>query len=534
MPEFHPYQFGNADLTDTGNARRLIDKHKTDILYMPGFGWGAWDEQRGLWIVDVGKKGDAEAYVTRLATNTATLPLKGLQEIDEDMSDKLKQKIGSQNAKIENWVNSSQNMPNLTRTLSRASKENDIRFDATRLNADPFLFHAANCVIDLRTGEARGGHREDYITVASPVVYDENAPYPSKFMDFLYTTCDGNEAKMEYLLWMYAYSLIGHNRNALIFFFIGNGRDGKSTVMRVNREMLGKDMAMLTDSSLLQLSGNPKHARNELATFQNKHLIVFSESAAIARLDEDTVKRFTGESDIRGEAKFQEAAEFRLSGHGVLLTQHKPTIADQSRGMWERLRLVHFHHYYDEEVRNPNFYEDVLADELSGILKLSVETWVKHKDVKNGTDYHLVYPEMREALDVYRDDSDYFGLFANDCLLFEPDGFLPDIALKIVAKEWGTDNSYKPFEEPSPKYIKKQVENYVLNRAVKHPVVGGKQHRVDRNDFNLNPGDNNVLRGFEGIKLSSTGWGYYRRAQLPSGANRRYLEDQGKQWARER
>jgi len=54
---------------------------------------------------------------------------------------------------------------------------------------------------------------------------------------------------MEYLLWMFGYSLVGHNRNALIFFFIGKGRDGKSTVMRVNRDMLGHSMALLTDAS---------------------------------------------------------------------------------------------------------------------------------------------------------------------------------------------------------------------------------------------------------------------------------------------
>jgi len=209
-------------------------------------------------------------------------------------------------------------------------------------------------------------------------------------MDFLYTTCDGNEAMMEYILWMYAYSLVGHNRNTLLFFFIGNGRDGKSTVMRVNREILGVDMAMLTDSSLLQLSTNPKHARNELASFQNKRLIVFSESAALARLDEDVVKRFTGENMIRVEAKFQDAIEIPVVGHGVLLSQHKPNIADQSRAIWDRLRLLQFNHYYDESVRNPNYYEDMLANELPGVLALAVRTWLKHKDVKNGTDYHLI------------------------------------------------------------------------------------------------------------------------------------------------
>jgi len=311
---------------------------------------------------------------------------------------------------------------------------------------------------------------------------------------------------------MYGYSLVAHNNNALLFFFIGNGRDGKSTVMRVNREILGRDMAMLTDSSLLQLSTNPKHARNELATFQNKRLIVFSESAALARLDEDVVKRFTGENMIRVEAKFQDAIEIPVVGHGVLLSQHKPNIYDQSRATWDRLRLLKFNHYYSEDVRNPNYYEEMLADELPGVLALAVRTWLKHKDVKNGTDYHLIYPEMKAALAEYRGETDVFGRFAEDCLLFEPDGFLPDIALNIVTNEWGKDNNQKAFEDASPKYIKKQIENYVVNHGVLHPIVP-KQRRVDHALYQLNPGANNLLRGFDGVKLSSTGEGYFKRAR---------------------
>jgi len=507
--EFHLYQLDNDELNDTGNARRLIDANKGDLLYIPEMGWGAWDHNRTIWLVDGGKNKPARDYVIRLATDTADLPLSGVKPT-KGLDESEKEAVEAMNDQMRRWVRNSKNAPNLNRTLARAASENDVLFDYHRLNANPYLFQAANCVIDLRTGEAREGRREDYITVASPVVYDEQATCP-QFLDFLSTTCDGNEAKMEYLLWMFGYSLVGHNRNALIFFFIGKGRDGKSTVMRVNREMLGNSMALLTDSSLLQLSTNPKHARNELASFQNKHLIVFSESASLARLDEDVVKRFTGENVIRGEAKFQDAVDIPVVGHGVLLSQHKPNIYDQSRAMWERLRLIQFNHEYTRDVRNPNFYEDVLAAELPGVLRLSVETWLKHQEKK--TDYHLIYPEMEKDLEEYRNETDFFGRFAEDCLLFEPEAFLPDIALKAVASAWATDTGEKAFLDPTPKYIKKVIENYVTNRSIQHPVQGGVQHRVDRTLYDIDPGAHNILRGFVGLKLSSTGEGYFKRAR---------------------
>jgi hypothetical protein len=97
--------------------------------------------------------------------------------------------------------------------------------------------------------------------------------------------------------------------------------------------------------------------------------------------------------------------------------------------------------------------------------------------------------------------------------LFEPEAFLPDIALKAVASAWATDTGEKAFLDPTPKYIKKVVENYVTNRSIKHPVIGDIQRRVPRDLYDIDPGKQNILRGFVGIKLSSTGEGYFKRAR---------------------
>src|SRR5205823_5151475 len=40
----HGYQTENRELNDTGNARRLIDANKGDVIFIPEMGWGAWDD----------------------------------------------------------------------------------------------------------------------------------------------------------------------------------------------------------------------------------------------------------------------------------------------------------------------------------------------------------------------------------------------------------------------------------------------------------------------------------------------------------
>jgi len=182
------------------------------------------------------------------------------------------------------------------------------------------------------------------------------------------------------------------------------------------------------------------------------------------------VKRFTGENTIRAEAKFQDAVDIPVVGHGVLLSQHKPNIYDQSRSIWERLRLINFNHYYEESLRNPTYYEDVLAEELPVILRLSVETWLHHQEKK--TDYHLIYPEMRHALAAYRKETDYFGQFADACLLLSQ-RVSPRHCPEGDRVSLGGGYWRKSLSRSQCRYIKKVVETYVINANIAHPFSQG-------------------------------------------------------------
>src|SRR5207248_5879093 len=106
---------------------------------------------------------------------------------------------------------------------------------------------------------------------------------------------------------------------------------------------------------------------------------------------------------------------------------------------------------YTEDQIDVDFYENVLHAELPGILALSVQTWLKHKGVRGGTDFHLRYPEMEADLEEYRSEMDFFGFFAEDCLLFEKDAFLPDIALKAVAAAWAEATGDRALRDTTPK-----------------------------------------------------------------------------------
>src|SRR5262249_8317509 len=113
--EWHLYQLeNNTDLDDTGNARRLIDANKGNLL-STDLGWAVWIAERGLWVV--GTQGERAAI--RLATDAAALPLAWRQGLDEAEDPKEQQAIRAQNAKLDAWVSHSRNMRGLTATLNR-------------------------------------------------------------------------------------------------------------------------------------------------------------------------------------------------------------------------------------------------------------------------------------------------------------------------------------------------------------------------------------------------------------------------------
>ena len=59
--------------------------------------------------------------------------------------------------------------------MKLAETEREIIVHPDELDADPWLFNAANGTIDLQTGDLREHRREDLLTKITTVVYDPDA-----------------------------------------------------------------------------------------------------------------------------------------------------------------------------------------------------------------------------------------------------------------------------------------------------------------------------------------------------------------------
>src|SRR5215208_5046399 len=150
----------SSNLTDLGNASRLIHRHGLNLRYCwPWSKWLVWDGKR--WIKDDTGK------VYQLAKETvASIYQEAAAAANEDRRKALAQHAVRSEAegKIKAMVE-----------LARS----DVPVKPDELDADPDLLNTESGTIDLRAGDLREHHREDLITKIAPVRYDPDAAAPA-------------------------------------------------------------------------------------------------------------------------------------------------------------------------------------------------------------------------------------------------------------------------------------------------------------------------------------------------------------------
>lgn len=453
----------SREFHDTGNAQRLIELHGKDILHVTpkGHDWYVWDGKR--WKEDEGSK-----RLIQLAKDTADSIRTLKHDIEKPPADapqELKDAYKDECDEIDRWVRQSLSESRLRSMINLASAEQEVSAHYTELNTHPYLFNAFNGTVELRTGEIGLQKREHKITQLSPVAYAPAVPCPH-WLQFLHTIFPGDAQMIRYIQWLFGYFLIGHNHNQKLFMFVGEGKNGKSTILKVARALMGMEYAALTDFSVMSQSTDVKSARNDLASFIGKRLIVISESNRDQVLAEGCVKRCTGEETIRAEKKYGHPFDIPVTFTVVMMTQHLPRIIGQDTGMWRRLVVIPFDYQIPEEDRDPNFFDHNLHKELPGILAWAVEGAKIYTDVQE-TD--LMPDASIRALHAYREDTDFFGQFVAECLKMEDGEFLAQDQLLAVAKKWGQYNNCQSLISSGVHNFKTMFEsNPATKKIVKH------------------------------------------------------------------
>lgn len=421
-----------ALLTDTGNAIRLIDRHGSKIRYVR-----KWKDY--LHYCGTHWKTKGELYVMALAREMIAHKFRETSQqiqdiakrLEEGVSDEEREQLVSKHdglVRLQKWLISSESatrirgMMDLARSDLRTLIEHDV------LNRNVWLFNAANCTIDLRTGESREHRQEDLLTTICPHAYDPQAQAP-RWNEFVREIMDDDAAMVTYLQQLAGMCMSGDVSEQILPVFWGQGSNGKSIFIATLMYVLGPDYAFQAPKDLLLTNKRDSHP-TLLASLYGKRLVSCVELPEDCAFDEPTVKALTGNDEVTARWCHKDYFQYTPTATCIVATNSKPRVDAGSYAMWRRLRLLAFKVLFEGARKDPKLL-DKLKAEAAGILRWCVEGCLSWQ--RDG----LKTPQsVHDATDEYRGEQDLTAQFIAERCLTGPDYRVKSGELFTAYQQW--------------------------------------------------------------------------------------------------
>jgi putative DNA primase/helicase len=385
---------GNGrNLTDLGNAERLIDAYGTDLRYCVT--WSQWLVWNGRYW-----QPDETGEINRLAKKT----VRGIYQEAAQCDDDARCRAMGKHAV------SSETASRVAAMILLARYEVGIPVEADSLDTNPFLLCCENGTLNLKTGRLQPHRREDLITKCVNAPYDPSATCPQWYAHIERFLPDPDVRA--FLRRACGYTLTGDVSERVCFIMHGTGSNGKSVLIETLAAMMGK-YAMRTPVETL-MTKRDGGIPNDVARLKGARLVHASETEEGKRLAESFVKEITGGDTVSARFMRGEWFDFKPELKLWLRTNHKPVIRGTDQAIWDRLPLIPFMvRIPDEEKRPLRDVMDELRAEMPGILAWAVsgcQEWLKTG---------LAMPAaVRAATETYRSEMDTLGSFMEDrCIL---------------------------------------------------------------------------------------------------------------------
>jgi putative DNA primase/helicase len=148
------------------------------------------------------------------------------------------------------------------------------------------------------------------------------------------------------------------------------------------------------------------------------------------RLDEQRLKRMTGEDMLTARFLFKEHFEFRFTGKICLAVNARPEISGTDDGIWRRVRLVPCLRTFQPHEQDRKLKDKLLA-ERSGILRWLVDGCLEWQ--KRGLGGSAA---IKRATVSYREESNPVALFVEETCTVAPELRCDAKALAVRYSEW--------------------------------------------------------------------------------------------------
>lgn len=209
-------------------------------------------------------------------------------------------------------------------------------------------------------------HNPNYLsTVQLPIEYNPEASAPS-FVKFIKDITSEDKELIHVHQEIMGYLLSAETKAEKAFFFHGGGANGKSVLVSIITQLIGKaNVSSIPLSEFSQQFG--------LEGLINKTVNIAAENEMGGKaLKTENFKAIVSGDTITINIKYRPAISYKPQCKLVFVINSLPDSMDVTNGYFRRLMIVPFHRTFKPKERNVNLTQE-LVGELSGILNWSIE-----------------------------------------------------------------------------------------------------------------------------------------------------------------
>ncbi len=232
-----------------------------------------------------------------------------------------------------------------------------------KFDAPPNLINVKNGILNTETREFKP-HTPDIIFIQQlPIEYNPQADCP-RFKQFLTEVLQEDDIPL--MQELFGYTLRRTYEFAIAVMLLGEGENGKSTLLNVLRAMLGEEN--VATPSLQDLL-NDRFAKAQL---YGKLANIHADLPDTKLSSTGTFKMLTGQDLIYAQQKHRDPFTFQNYAKLFYSANALPFTRDKTRAFWRRWIVIKFPRSFGPNEADPHLLEK-LTQELPGILNWALE-----------------------------------------------------------------------------------------------------------------------------------------------------------------
>jgi len=252
----------------------------------------------------------------------------------------------------------------------------ELHIDREQLDSGKYKIGLQNGIYDLETQTLMPFSQKHFITALFPINHDVLAKC-DKFKKFLSEILE--ESDIQVIQEMFGYCFLKDYPLAVMFFLVGIGRNGKSTLLNVLIKLLGKEnvsnipIQALADESFSKIRLYHKYANivSDLSTKELEHT--------------GTLKQITGNDVIQARDLYEKPINFLSYAKVINAMNEIPVCHDETLAWLQRCSCVEFtNQFLDGAEGTDQYLKDKLTtqEELDGVFIWAMDGFKRLQEQK--------------------------------------------------------------------------------------------------------------------------------------------------------